>query len=334
MIQKQNYYEVDALSFSFLSKLSTHPKTVEKGISKKKYFSIGGCVDLLLTDYNSFNETYYVNNLEPLTGQVLTLYEEIEKKIKNENLTFEQIYNNYDLFFKIIEEFKLFGNTKDVDKIKSKFDNDNFWKSIELLFQNKEVIQNNDYVLSLRIYNSLIENKFTKEYSFINKKNKHLEILDQYEIYWKFLNQNIKSKLDRLIINHKEKTIQPLDFKTTYDYTSMFNKSYYKHKYYYQASLYQTAVLYNISKEILPNYKVLPFKFIVETTNLDAIGQPMIFTVPDSHIEIACFGGKLGKNDYTIRGWKELIEDKIWYDENGYNYPKEYIENKAEIMLE
>ena len=107
----------------------------------------------------------------------------------------------------------------------------------------------------------------------------------------------------------------------------MFPKSYTKWKYYYQASLYLTAVVYNIMNEKLPkDYEILPFKFLVETTG-NTTGQPMIYEVSDNDIINAMNGGKMYNRD--IKGWKQLIETKIWHDNNNYETDRDYIENKG-----
>lgn len=330
-----SYETTNAISYSYLSKLSIHPASLDAdNIYKdedKSHFNLGGCVDDLLTS-NNFEEKYIIKDFEPLTGLMLELYNNIKKEIAEKQLKNEIVISN-DYLLSKVKELGLYSNIKNEELIIKKFD-DNFKGILDSLFlnDNKKIISMEEYILSKRIAESLANNYFTCQYF---SKIKNVETFSQYEIYWKYLDQNIKCKLDKLIIDHNNKTITPIDIKTMGEYTSLFSKSFIKWKYYYQASLYSAAVYYNITKGLLPDYKVLPFTFIVETTMSDYIGEPKIFEVSENTLKIANSGGILNINnyDYNIVGWHQLIEDKIWYDENGYKHPREYIVSKGKYIL-
>lgn len=297
-----------------------HPKYANTEIESSG-FTIGNLVDDLLINENIENKYKIVDEQLP-TGLLLVLYEHIK------NIVTEKPNNKFIL--EEMDKLGLYSNIKDEEKRLNIFKNNkSFTTYIDLLFEENKIISTQDLILANKIVNSLKTNDFTKYYC--TNKGDNLEIINQYEIEWNYLGEIIKSKLDKVIINHNEKTIQALDFKTTGEYTSLFAKSFIKYKYYWQASLYQAAIYYQITKKLLPDYTILPFKFVVETTKEEAIGEPKIFTISEKTLEIANVGGELELDNYTynINGWHQAIEDKIWYDENGYEYPRDYIINKG-----
>jgi hypothetical protein len=62
---------------------------------------------------------------------------------------------------------------------------------------------------------ALIADKFTNPYV---KAGKEIEFLNRFVIQFEYEGVNIKGELDRVIINHKQKTVTPLDF-TYYPFT-------------------------------------------------------------------------------------------------------------------
>ena len=100
------------------------------------------------------------------------------------------------------------------------------------------------------------------------------------------------------------------------------------------------------SKKEYETYKILPFKFIVESTTNP--GNPLVFTCNQELLEI----GKSGRNAYNlcdkayvsdeytvymkfdkIKGFHQLIEDYKWYMENGFSVNREIAQSQGEFYL-
>ena len=112
-----------------------------------------------------------------------------------------------------------------------------------------------------------------------------------------------------------------------------------------QAAFY-TEALYYFKERDEPNwkdYKILPFKFIVESTINP--GNPLVFTCSDELLDI----GKNGRQPYKlcdkpyvstymkfdeIKGFHQLIEDYKWYMENEFEKNRRIVEAQGEFQLD
>ncbi len=74
----------------------------------------------------------------------------------------------------------------------------------------------------------------------------------------------IRCMFDRIIVDHYNKTVQPIDLKTTGKAEEKFEDSVLHWNYYIQANMY-TYILAHIlsSDEYYKDFTILPFKFIV-----------------------------------------------------------------------
>jgi len=68
------------------------------------------------------------------------------------------------------------------------------------------------------------------------------EIFNEYEIYFELLDVKCKSRLDRLIVNHKEKYVILIDLKTTSKRAQFFPESFEFWRYYRQMAFYKYAI--------------------------------------------------------------------------------------------
>ncbi|NBP03398.1 MAG: hypothetical protein EBU90_25580 [Proteobacteria bacterium] len=86
------------------------------------------------------------------------------------------------------------------------------------------------------------------------------EIFHEYEIYFDYLDVHCKARLDRLIVNHKDKQVILVDLKTTSKRAQFFPDSFEFWKYYRQMAFYK----YALSKEF-PRYSFSCYMPVVDT---------------------------------------------------------------------
>tara|TARA_R110001606_G_scaffold8292_4_gene36333 strand:+ start:4571 stop:5584 length:1014 start_codon:yes stop_codon:yes gene_type:complete len=333
---ENNYYKVDALSFSSLSRLAKHPSAFKTKSKPGRHFDKGSAVDILLTEgIKSFEEQVYVHKDDFPTGKVLLLANTVFSKYEESTIVAKDIrdFATNEYCLTVMDEIDFYSKMKDVEARIKKFDLPEFWSYLEMLHikDKKIVLDNSEYIATKRIVESLRQNTYTKKYCQLTPSADE-EIYDQLEVYWVKFGEDMKCKLDRVILNHKDKTIQPIDFKTTGDSTYSFLKSINRFNYNYQASIYLEGINKYFHKLIKDGYKVLDFMFIIETTINEYIGTPRIFIINEEDIKLSAEGGMINGN--FKKGWNDLIKDKIWYDEHGYEEHREYIENKAIINVQ
>jgi hypothetical protein len=84
------------------------------------------------------------------------------------------------------------------------------------------------------------------------------EVFNEIEMYWdetwKGMKLSFKAKLDRLVVDHNEKTFSIIDFKTTSKYIHNFPDSVEYYRYYRQLSFYEHAVKIWLKKQGYEDY--------------------------------------------------------------------------------
>ena len=137
------------------------------------------------------------------------------------------------------------------------------------------------------------------------------EIIDQMQVEGYTIDgHQFKSMLDKVVIDHKEKTIQPYDLKCTWSVENFYEEYYLYRRAYIQAYLYYYAMLHLTQGEDSPyyDYKVEYLKFIVcDSTNYY---QPLIYTLDDYDMINAYKGFILKERKY--RGVQDLIAALTW----------------------
>jgi hypothetical protein len=154
------------------------------------------------------------------------------------------------------------------------------------------------------------------------------EIIDQMQVEgYEIDGHPFKSMLDKVVIDHKEKTIQPYDLKCTWSVENFYEEYYLYRRAYIQAYLYYYAMLHLTENPDLPyyDYKVERLKFIVcDSTNYY---QPLIYTLDEGDMTDA-YQGFIHKGR-TYPGVGDLIAALKWcVSTNTWNIShKNYLSN-------
>jgi hypothetical protein len=157
-----------------------------------------------------------------------------------------------------------------------------------------------------------------------------VEVIDKLAIEFECQGWNCKMEQDRTIINHKNKTIRRLDYKTAYD-NEDFAYSYLKRKYYLQNAFYHTGTEMWAIANNMEGYDVLPMEFLVFDTSANN-RRPLKYNTIMQHVEegLASFT----RNDRKYKGVIDLMDEITWANENGiWNCSKENYLNRGEIEL-
>ena len=160
------------------------------------------------------------------------------------------------------------------------------------------------------------------------------EIVSQLEIMWEYKGVALKSKLDFIVIDFQNKTIQPIDVKTIGDSTSSFVYSFWKRRYDFQAACYTKALEYWVQLEEnlkqFKGFKILPFKFVVESSKYQ--GSPLIFHLSEETFNIGLQGGNVEGRHYE--GFEQALERLKWHlDSNIWDYTREQWEVNKTILI-
>lgn len=285
--------------------------------------------DFISLTKEEFNNKYLIVQ-NKIDSDLLKLAEVISN-IENVNIdnflndTFENS-TRIDMINTIAIHAELFKRIKKDESRIKKFDTPEFYKFLEFYYKNKdkEFITPDEYSKLLACQSSLYNHKSTKKYFNCDE---NCEELYQVRIKYLYRGRYVKCILDKVIIDHKNKTIQALDLKTGAPLANEFMSNFFKFKYYLQAGLYNQGV---IKKYEELNYKILPFKFIYLPTFDYNNPKVFIFTNKWEH---AAWYGFTTISGYKYRGLTELMDEIIWHIDNRvFNETKEFYENE-EILL-
>ena len=344
------YYEYPAISQSQLKLLLGPDPSIFNTIQEpdlyfeeKKYFLIGDGVDMQLTrPIEEFNQKFHISNLQNKPSDTIkSIVNQVYDYVKEVNGTNILTIDKYtEAILDSCNNHNYQPNWKSETRISKIVEAWEYWEDLKAA-EGKVVLSQEENDLISQIVMSIRTNSTTSKY--FEKNNSSVEILDQFSIYFTYEGIECKALLDRIIIDHKNKTIQPIDFKTMGDQTLYFPKSLRQRRYDIQAAFYTEALK---SKKVYETYEILPFKFIVESTTNP--GNPLVFTCNQELLEI----GKSGRNAYNlcdkayvsdeytvymkfdkIKGFHQLIEDYKWYMENGFSVNREIAQSQGEFYL-
>lgn len=308
----KKYREVDALSYSKLSKLSTNPKNlIAEEKEQTASLSFGSLVDCIMFTPEDFDSTFYQTSVKKPGG-------EMQKWL--------DAYMNYELpadytlqdTEEIIAKARFIsGYNKSLkpETALGKFhaECDDFLVEMGKA-GDRIIITDDDFQRAISMQSKLLNNDYTTKYF----TDDEMDIKNQYEVYFKLDDVPFKALLDGVIFDHKNKTIRPYDLKTTSESLQAFEGEFIKWKYYLQAAVYRSGLSIQF-----PDYKVLPFEFIV----INDWEEPMIWRVDDTLHSTAMLGGIL-RNGRKLKGVYQLIEEYKWHEENKkYDYPASFYIN-------
>jgi len=283
----------------------------------------GSLVDDILTDRmtNStlFNDKYALfngNKPSAMLGQLADI-----------------IIENYDsvpdsqTVLKIVKNNAFWSNVKDETKLIANFDKDEFWDYVttKLSIKDKLVVTTSEYASAELAVDTLLTHEHSKDI-FTNDLENH------YQVYFenKYMYFVFRGYIDKLIIDHENKTVQFYDLKTGAGKGESFMKSFIDYRYYYQGAVYMLAFDSVCEQFGLKDYTLLPFKYLYlgKSENI-----PFIFTLTDKWYDAAVNGFKT-RSGFKYTGLNENIE-KIYFHwkTNQYDYAQEIYENKGKLDL-
>ena len=349
----EDYYINPAISQSQLKLLLGPDSSIFNTIQEpdlyfeeKKHFIIGNGVDIQLTrPIEEFNQKFHISNLQNKPSDTIkSIVNQVYDRVKETYPNIETIQNYNNAILDACNDHNYQPNWKTETRIAKIIEAWEYWEDLKQA-EGKVVLSQEENDLISQIVMSIRTNPTTSKYF---ETSKDVEILDQLAIYFSYCDIDCKALLDRVIVDHKNKTIQPIDFKTMGDQTLYFPKSLRQRRYDIQAAFYMQALFqWCIQQDKYLDYKILNFKFIVESTVNP--GNPLVFTCSSELLDI----GKNGRQPYKlcdkpyisseyitymkfdeIKGFHQLIEDYKWYMENEFEKNRKIVESQGEFQLD
>lgn len=347
--KNREYFQNPSLSQSQLKALMTGLgtyKTKDPDCEDDEHFILGSAVDCLLLTPTLFDKEYYISPFENKpSDKVMSILRNVYVKKVNENLA-----DNRHLIWEAcnVKEYypnrakSLLDDKRPDDIIKKGL---YYWNDL-IKSNNRTIISSKELEIINSCTNSLLTNTFTSKY-FEESDNTHH--IAQLPVYFSYKEIDCKALIDLIIIDHSLKTIQPIDIKTIGESTKAFPKNVKRFRYDIQAAWY-TIALKSLEKVKIglididiSDYKILPFKFIVESTQIQ--GYPLVYTLSDRDLQIAISGVEYKQKVYNldsgvkgpiemIKGIDQGIELYKWHQlHDQWEYDKHIYESNGDITM-
>ena len=221
-----------------------------------------------------------------------------------------------------------------LDAVLAKFigsDAEIYYKEIrEVRSKGLTVVTTQDITNAEKIVEELKTNDFTAPIvNLVNSARYNVYNQLQVEGYVVF-GHMFKSMMDKVIVDHTEKTIQVYDLKCTWSVENFYEEYYLYRRAYIQGYLYFYAAKQMFDELVAVGYEILPPRFIVcDSTNYAC---PLVFTMDDKSFQDAEQGFEHKGRKYP--GVKSLVDDLKWAIKNDkWNISKENYLNNGLVKL-
>jgi hypothetical protein len=316
------------VSFSGLNKLAYSPLLYKKHILEPRsedttYFRKGSLLDCMLTEPDKELEKFAIANVEVPGGMMEIFCKVFANSLEADDPAFEEAY--------AAAGFKLKKDT-----VKKRLQDPLYKTYIQFIRTNKDkqVVSIEEHAEARQMADMLKYGTYTEKY--FKESSEVVEVHNQLKIDWEYevldkldgntiRRYNCKSILDKVIIDHLDKTIQPIDIKSTGKSVYDFESSFKRFGYFRQAAFYMTAIRYWAILNGYGEYQLLNFIFIVAET--DCYNLPMVYKVSGQDIYCGIYGGKYQNGTRRIKGFNCLLNDLDHHQHtDNWDYRAEHFE--------
>ena len=342
-----DYKTISALNQSTLKQILISPRAyveakerqLARVESTEQHFMFGSLVDMMLTESKEdFDKKYAVipddtGVSETIAKIVKGVYNDMYEKTPTalEDYPEEILQHcNYELYQ---------SRWKDETRFKKIVEQGSKYFDILKKCGTKTIITESEYAKAVNCVMALRSDKHTSKYCQKKSNDPNIEIIDKHVIVFEHDGLEFKGELDRIIVNHQEKTITPIDFKTTSKSVLNFENSFWHFRYDFQAAVYTLGLTKDKSDRLKSyyedGYSFKPMLYIVVETFLK--NPPMVFEISKTALNTGLYGNvdKVPKIKENLEGFYQAIKRFKYATKNdAWDYPMEYDTNgKTTIRL-
>lgn len=303
--------------------------------SETKASVVGRVVETLLLEPEEFDNRFYMSVcLSTPTGLMLAFVESLYKNTAAATNEMGEVTKSFENLSR--DAYAESGFKIKYDAVIAKFqgsDAEIYYDEMrKVKSKGLTVITTEDVTNAEKIVTELRTNFVTAE--VVNLvSSARWSVHDQFQIEGYSVDGHLfKSMMDKVIVDHEQRTIQVYDLKCVWAVEGFYEEYYLYRRAYIQAFLYYKALLsltVNQNSE-LSGYKVECPKFIVcDSTNYY---NPLIYTLTGDDLLEAYEGFEYKGRKYS--GVKDIIKDLKWAQENDiWNISRENYINKGEVKI-
>ena len=271
---------------------------------------MGRLVETLLMEEDEFDKRFYMSAcISSPTGLMLSFVEELYKYTIDATDEFGNIIRTFEEISR--DAYSASGFKIKYEAVIQKFvgsDTEIYYNEIrKVRTNNLTVVTSQDVTHAENIVSELRNNFATKDIVNLVNSSRY-SVYDQLQVEGYEVDSHLfKSMMDKVIVDHQEKTIQPYDLKCTWSVEKFYEEYYLYRRANIQAYLYNYATKHLTLDENseLYGYTVRPLQFIVcDSTNYY---NPLVYTLSDEDMKDAYEGFVHKGKSYP--GVKYLIDE-------------------------
>lgn len=323
-VDEPTYREDPGYSYSTLAKFN------REGFSKldslfdrvsTPSLTFGSMVDTLLTDGEAaFNERFFVANFSAISDSIINIVKELFAQNGDKCLSLNSIPDNIILDCINLANYQ--PRWKAETRIKDIRDKGSEYYNQLIISNGREVVSQEDYQDCLNCVDALRNSEATKEYFKVTSPWEDKERLYQLKFRGTYEGINLRCMADLIIVDHKNKTVQPCDLKTSSHMEYEFHKSFIQWNYWIQAQLYWYIIRQNMDADpYFKDFKLLDYVFIV--VNRKTVNPlTWVYDKTMSEVDITL------PNGFVCRNWRTIVKELDYYLKNPSRVPIGIVYNK------
>lgn len=313
----------DRLSYSSLKTFSKDRfkfyKEFVLGEKKEETLSndmiLGNLVDCELFTPEDFDNKFHINQVAKPTGQMGELCDElILKTIFYTNEDKEITVEFSHIFEESLATLQKKGNFKgkDLSKVLELFTKKDGDISPEDYYRDgrdaigKTVVDINQVTYGKKLVEQVLNCRFEAGEILRQRSTDNVEVLNQFAILFEINGIEFKALIDKLIIDHINKRIEPFDLKVTWENES-FDYNFLKMGYYIQNGVYNLAIReYVRQNPELAGYEIDYLSFI--TVDSSGKSEPLVYRT-NEEIHNLSLNGFTTSSGKSYKGVLQLIDE-------------------------
>lgn len=346
---------------SFKKAQEEQENTNDEDKTEKPHFILGGGVDLMCTGENgAFYRKYYVSELEKKPSDAeMAIAQHVFAGVEMDAVrepNFQELKDHPARILDACDELNYQPRWKPETRITKITEVcAEYYEDLKKAF-GKQVISKEQYNTIESVVMSLKTHPRTAHLFDRESQERDTNLEFYYQVILKFNIKGIpcKAMLDLVIVERNEddtiKRVYPFDLKTMSGPTLEFPKSVRARRYDFQGAWYTEGLSqhFGVSYEQIEN-----FQFIVESTTEP--GNPLVYQMSDELLYVGRFGrprlslmdtdlfNNFEKNtsqygdiilNWEIKGWEQLIDEYLWYEENGWNQDRVIAESNGVLKID
>ena len=282
-VPEETYREDPALSYSILATYERGGFAILESLSERKEteaLTVGSAVDALITGgEQEFNERFVVAEYPDIPDTIIKIVKKCYDLFSTSYRTLDDI--PADNLLNIALEFSYQNNWKPETRVKVIREKGADYYNLLFLAENKTLLNTDVYNEVLACVRSLKESESTKQYfAADNPFNDSTEHLYQLKFKATLNNVDYRCMADLIIVDHDNKTIQPVDLKTSSHIEWEFYKSFIQWNYQIQARLYWRIIRDNLDRDpYFKDFHLYNYQFVV--INKQSL-LPLVWEFPDT----------------------------------------------------